>query len=59
MKKKLIIKGNVCEYIKLDSSIEFVCNRYKKKKTSKKHCTVSSRRRYEEIVQWMLRLFTG
>lgn len=37
MKKQLVIKGNVCEYVKLDSSIEFVCSRCKKRKISKKY----------------------
>lgn len=37
MKKQLIIKGNICEYIKLEKPVEFFCNRCKKKKTARKY----------------------
>lgn len=35
--KQLIINGQVCEYVKLDESIEFFCSRCKKRKISKKY----------------------
>lgn len=37
MKKQLSINGSVCEYVKLDEKIEFVCNRCGKKKIVRKY----------------------
>ncbi len=34
---KLVINGNECEYVKLEKSIEFICNRCKKKKIARKY----------------------
>lgn len=35
--KDLIINGVICEYVKLDESIEFFCDRCKQRKISKKY----------------------
>ena len=37
MKKQLVIKGKVCEYVKLDEKVEFICNRCKKRKIARKY----------------------
>lgn len=35
--KQLIMNGAICEYIRVDESIEFFCARCKKRKISKKY----------------------
>lgn len=42
MKKQLIINGDVCEYIKTEESIEFICNRCKKRKVARKYAQYQS-----------------
>lgn len=42
MKKQLIIKGKVCEYIKLEKPVEFFCNRCGKRKTARKYAQYQS-----------------